>query len=293
MIDDDDITATTTLLSCYQSNQIGSAKVDAMLEFVRNEFEHLETAGINADVRTIGKGFWRAASRMGRVMLIACMDNYESVDYAAGMARSFGIPSVAATVGRDAVEVLVFPADPNEACCRCLGLFGGPAKPCLGRRDEAPATISTLDIGAISGGTACVLARQLAAGDITHTKDVHLTFRSDVVLHADVSDVARTPSCLCHEKPDAPTIRVSPMTTQHSWSQVAESLGDSQAVLLADALPPIETDTPEAKLPLREIGIPLWPIIDCESGGRRSLLEIAGDKDLLGLTSILEAGDDA
>ena len=179
VIDDDQVSETSTILAPYSMRDVGKDKAEAAARFLRKRFIHLRgrnrAVGLSIDIRTLGEGFWRAAARLGKVVLFSCLDNVGSVDYAARMARNAGIPSVAMQVGPSGAEALAFPADSQEACFACLGLAPGTSRPCLGvRRQEAQPTISTPAAGAASASIGFDLARRLVSGQLGQACDERL-----------------------------------------------------------------------------------------------------------------------
>ena len=293
IVDDDEVTVTTTVLAPYGRRHLRMPKSRVMARRLERSFSHLRgrCEGLNVDARILGEGFWRAASRLGRALLIGCLDNFESTAAVATMARKAGIPAVIASVGRDSAEVIAIPADPEQACYSCMGLSGDESRPCLGRREAAAPTLATPDIGAVSAGTAVMLARQLSAGMITATQDYRIVLRQDVGVRADAASVQRAAGCPFHREADRPIVE-SGMDTSHTWAQVAGSLGDPGATLVPGDLPPVTAGAPEGRVPLQDLGIPMWAVVECTTGGERISLELAGDRSRLGLSRLMEGRHD-
>jgi hypothetical protein len=288
VVDDDQITSGTTVLAPYPRSHLRRSKARTIARFLTSGFGNLahspEVVGVNSDIRMLGAGFWRQQARVGKAVLISCLDNVESSDYALEMARMSGIPAVAASVGRSGIEVLAFPADRAQPCYKCLGLSSGTSRPCLSARSQAPPTNSTPGIGSISAGLAVELAGKLVAGEIAETLDVRIAIGPRGDLRAVTARVQRARDCSGHEEPAEPQMSLN-LPTSRTWSDIAVALGDPQATLLLDSLPPIEPGMPEAEVPLNELGVPFWAVLSCRVAGQPALIELTGDAPRLGFAN--------
>jgi hypothetical protein len=221
------------------------------------------------------------------VALVAALDNPDSTGQAVGRAGEAGIPSAIANIGVNGAEVLAFPAGQSDAGYASLGLAQGPSRPCL-PREAASATISKPHVGAVAAAMAVEAAVALVSRRLGAARDDRVVFTDDG-MHVTSAALTGQPPKSDRTALVGNHIRRCPLSTAHSWAAVAGALGDPAAVLHPDTLPPVTAAAPESSVPLSELGIELWPVLNCTINGAPTSVELTGDARGLGVVRLLEA----
>ena len=290
VVDRDRVSETTTVVPPYELSDVGKAKAAVLAASLKRRFRHLgggRCAGLFMDARGLGGGFWRAACSVGNVLVVAALDDRSTTSQVCARTRAAGLPTVVAQVGARSAEVVALQADPGSACYACLGLPDAEARPCLGGEVSEP-TISTPDLGALCAAVAVAQGRQLLGGGTHSAMDTRLSFAGDLGLHSMVAEVPRAAHCPRHTPAGVTCVVRSTLSTKHNFAQLVRELGDDKAVWFPKALPPVTRDLAEARVPLWRLGVEAWPILHCEVQGRSVEVELAGDRQRLGLAQVLD-----